>query len=203
LLVAGPLVAIPLAIHPLPAGGFAEDAGVLADAPLWGLIHALIAVGFVWTALGSLLLLAGAGPRDSALERWAWAAAAVGMVMFAGVALVNAWVMHDLARRVATDPAVEPTFAAFNGLLVGFGWLGNPLFLAGLTIVAALELVDPRLGMPGWARAAGMIVIMLSWLRGVGSATGFAVLEPFVLANVPAFLWLSWLGWLTARRAAS
>ena len=29
---------------------------------------------------------------------------------------------------------------------------------------------------------------------GIGSATGLYVLEPFILANIPAFLWLSYYG---------
>ena len=201
LLVAGPLVAVPLLLHPLPSGGFAEDAGVLADTPLWGVIHVLIALGLVWASLGSLLLLVGGGPREGALERWAWAAGAIGMLLFAGVALVNAWVMHDLAARLVTDAAVEPLFAAFNGLLVGFGWLGNPLLLAGLTVVAWLELTDPRLGMPGWARAAGLVAVLLAWGRGIGSALAIPALEALLVANVPAFLWLAWLGLATARTA--
>jgi len=41
-------------------------------------------------------------------------------------------------------------------------------------------------------------VALLSWLRGIGSATGLYVLEPFVLANIPAFLWLGWYGWRIA-----
>jgi len=203
LLIAGPLVAFPLLVHPLPSGGFEEDPGVLASTPLWGAIHVLIAVGLVWGSVGSLLLLVGGGPRGRALERWAWAAGAIGMLLFAGVALLNAWVMHDLAARLASDPDVEPVFAAFNGLLVGFGWLGNPLLLAGLTVVAGLELVDPRLGMPGWARTAGLVVVVLSWGRGIGSAIGVPALEALLPANVPAFLWLAWLGWATARKAGA
>jgi hypothetical protein len=203
LLLGGPLVALPLLVHPLPSGGFEEDPGVLASTPLWGAIHVLIAMGCAWTALGALLLVAAGGPRASALERWAWGATCIGMLFFSGVALVNAWVMHDLAARLAADQAVEPTFAAFNGLLVGFGWLGNPLFLAGLTVIAALELADPRLGMPGWARTGGLVVVVLSWGRGIGSALGVPALEALLVANVPAFLWLAWVGWATARRVSA
>jgi hypothetical protein len=194
-------VAVPLLVHPLPSGGFEEQASVLSTTPLWGLIHASIAIGCVLTALGALLVLAGGGPRRSALERMAWGAVAVGMVFFAGVALVNAWVMHPLAARSAVDPTSAALFAAFNDLLVGYGWLGNPLWLAGLTVLAWLEVRDARLGLPWWATLGGLVVVGLSWLRGVGSATGLTLLEPFILANVPAFAWLALVGWRITRSA--
>ena len=41
----------------------------------------------------------------------------------------------------------------------------------------------------------GLTVALLSWLRGVGSATGWYFLEPFIVANIPAFLWLAYYGW--------
>jgi hypothetical protein len=201
LVVAGPLVALPLLLHPLPSGGFEEQATMLSETPLWGAIHAAIAVGFVLTALGALLVLAGGGPRRSWVERLAWGAMVVGMVFFTGVALINAWVMHPLAARAVGDPVAAALFDAFNDLLVGYGWLGNPLFLAGLTAVAVLEVRDSRLGLPWWAALGGLIVVGLSWLRGIGSATGVTILEPFVLANVPAFLWLSLVGWRIAALA--
>jgi hypothetical protein len=201
LLVAGPLVALPLLIHPLPSGGFAEQPGVLASTPLWGAIHVSIAFGFVLTCLGALLVLVGGGPGRGWVQRAAWGAIAVGILFYTGVALINAWVLHELAPSVASDPVAGRIFDAFNRLLVGFGWLGNPLFLAGLTTLAAGEVRDRRFGLPWWAALGGLIVVGLAWLRGVGSATGLTFLEPFVLANVPAFLWLSWVGWRVATIA--
>jgi hypothetical protein len=52
------------------------------------------------------------------------------MVFFAGVALINGWVMHYLSDHGApeTDPLL---YEAFNRLLIAYGWLGNPLFRAG------------------------------------------------------------------------
>ena len=47
----------------------------------------------------------------------------------------------------------------------------------------------------------GLAVVLLSWLRGVGSATGLTFVEPFILANVPAFLWLGWYGLSVGRLA--
>jgi hypothetical protein len=35
---------------------------------------------------------------------------------------------------------------------------------------------------------------VLSWGRGIGSATGWYFLEPLIYANVPAFLWLGYYG---------
>ena len=64
-----------------------------------------------------------------------------------------------------------------------------------------VNLADPRLGMPGWARVAGLVVVLLSWGRGIGSALGIPALEALLVANVPAFLWLAWLGWATSRAA--
>jgi len=41
---------------------------------------------------------------------------------------------------------------------------------------------------------AGLVVVVLSWGRGIGSATGLYFLEPLIFANVPAFLWLAYYG---------
>ncbi len=57
------------------------------------------------------------------------------------------------------------------------------------------------MGMPPWLAAIGVIAVLLSWLRGVGSATGLYFLEPFILANIPAFLWLGGYGLRIARVA--
>jgi hypothetical protein len=48
---------------------------------------------------------------------------------------------------------------------------------------------------------AGLVVVTLSWGRGIGSATGLYFLEPLIFANVPAFLWLGYYGWRVARGA--
>jgi hypothetical protein len=116
------------------------------------------------------------------------------------VALLNAWVMHPLADEVAAGADPMP-FDTFNRLLVGFGWLGNPLFLVGLTMIAAIEVRARPLGFPSWLAWDGLVVALLSWLRGVGSAFGVPALESFILANVPAFLWLAWYGLAIAVRA--
>ncbi len=148
LAVAGLLVAAGLSLHPLPTGGFEESASQLSNTPWWGAIHAAIAFGFVLCALGGLLALAAGGlnarPWSSALF---WGALTVGMVYFTGVSLVNGWVMHPLAAQAAAEPAL---YAAMNHLLVGFGWLGNPLFLVGLTGLAAREARYGMLGMQRW-----------------------------------------------------
>lgn len=201
LLVAGVLVALGLIFHPVPAGGFAERPSVLATTPWWGPIHVAIAAGFVLCVLGCLLLLVAGGRLT---ETWpaafAWGAMTVGMIFFTGVALINGWVMHYLTARGA--PATVPLlFDAFNQLLIGFGWLGNPLFLAGLTVLAAREASGRTVGMPAVIAWAGLLVVVLSWGRGIGSATGLYFLEPLIFANVPAFLWLAYYGWRVAQLA--
>lgn len=203
LAVAGVLVAAGLVFHPLPAGGLAEQPSVLAATPVWGVVHVAIAAGFVLCALGSLLLLVGGSPPAHWTNRLSWGAITMGMVFFTGVALINAWVMHPLAA-VAADGEGHLLFDAFNRLLVGYGWLGNPLFLAGLTGVAAIEVRVRPLAWPAWLAWLGLLCAVLSWLRGIGSATGLYFLEPFVLANIPAFLWLGGYGLAiasVARRA--
>lgn len=197
--LAGVLVAVGLLFHPVPAGGFEEKPSVLQDTPWWGPIHIAIAAGFVLVLLGSLLMLVGGGRT---LRPWtaafSWAAMAVGMVFFTGVALVNGWVMHHLVSQGA--PASDPLlYDAFNRLLIGYGWLGNPLFLLGLTGVAYSEVRSPGRVMPLWLAWVGLVAAVLSWGRGIGSATGLYFLEPLIFANVPAFLWLGYLGWRLGR----
>lgn len=200
LAVAGLLVACGLAFHPLPAGGLAEKPSVLAETPLWGAVHVAIAAGFVLCALGGLLLLvAGEGVSDW-VSRLCWGAITVGMLFFTGVALINAWVMHALAPLAARGEEAA-LFDAFNRLLVGYGWLGNPLFLVGLTGIAARAVSRSQPGPPRWWAVLGLLFALLSWLRGLGSATGLYFLEPLVLANIPAFLWLGAQGLWLARLA--
>jgi hypothetical protein len=79
--------------------------------------------------------------------------------------------------------------------------LGNPLFLAGLTVVALLEVREQTVAMPRTVAWFGLIVVLLSWGRGIGSATGLYFLEPLIFANVPAFLWLAYYGLRVARLA--
>ena len=196
------LVAIGLIFHPVPAGGFEEKPSVLQNTPWWGPIHVAIAGGFVLCVLGTLLMLVAGGCLT---RRWglalAWGAMTVGMTFFAGVALINGWVMHFLVARGA--PASDPLlYDAFNRLLIGYGWLGNPLFLFGLTTLAALEVRYHPLGLPVWVAWAGLGFSILSWGRGIGSATGLYFLEALIFANVPAFLWLGYVGFRVARAAA-
>jgi hypothetical protein len=206
LAVATVLVAIGLVFHPVPAGGFEEKPSLLQNTPWWGPIHVAIAVGFVLCILGALLALAGGGTLTHGwLLACAWGAMAVGMIFFTGVALINGWVMHFLVERGASS--VDPLlYDAFNRLLIGYGWLGNPLFLAGLTMIAFVEVRDGSFGLPRWSAWGGLVFSLLSWGRGIGSATGLYFLEPLIFANVPAFLWLGYVGLRiasAARRDAS
>lgn len=187
LVVATVLVAIGLVFHPVPAGGFEERASMLANTPWWGPIHIAIAAGFVGCVLGSLLLLVAGGdltrPWPTA---FAWGAMTVGMVFFTCVALINGGVMHYLSARGA--PASEPLlYDGFNHLLVGYGWLGNPLFLAGLTVIAALEVRMRTTRMPRAIAWIGLVVVLLAWGRGIGSATGMFFLEPLISRTFPRF----------------
>ncbi len=201
LAIAGILVAVGLVFHPVPAGGFEERPSVLQNTPWWGPIHVAIAAGFVLCVLGSLLVLVSGGISTVDWGRaLAWGSMCVGMTFFAGVALINGWVMHFLVARGA--PATDRLlYDAFNRLLIGYGWLGNPLFLFGLTTLAALEVSKPALGIPRPIAWIGLIASVLSWGRGIGSATGLYFLEPLIFANVPAFLWLGYVGAHVARRA--
>ena len=102
--LAGVLVAVGLALHPLPSRGLFEQASVLASTPLWGPIHVAIAMGFVLCVLGGLLMLAAGGTLIRHwLNAFAWGAIAVGMIFFTGVALINGFVMHALAPMASAD----------------------------------------------------------------------------------------------------
>jgi hypothetical protein len=201
LALASLLVVVGLIFHPVPAGGFEERPSVLSQTPWWGPIHVAIAGGFVLCVLGSVLMLAAGGrlfrPWTAALF---WGSVAVGMIFFTGVALINGWVMHALTARGApeTDPLL---YYAFNRLLIGYGWLGNPLFLLGLTGLAYLEVRGPARFVSTPVAWLGLVVSVLSWGRGIGSATGWYFLEPLIYANVPAFLWLGYYGLRIATAA--
>jgi hypothetical protein len=201
LALASLLVVVGLIFHPVPAGGFEERPSVLSQTPWWGPIHVAIAGGFVLCVLGSILMLAAGGrllrPWTAALF---WGSVAVGMIFFTGVALINGWVMHALTARGApeTDPLL---YYAFNRLLIGYGWLGNPLFLLGLTGLAYLEVRGPTRFVSTPVAWLGLVVSVLSWGRGIGSATGWYFLEPLIYANVPAFLWLGYYGLRIAAAA--
>lgn len=198
LALAGVVVAIGLTFHPLLGGGFEEKRSILQNTPWWGLIHAMIAVGFVLTALGRLLVLVSGGTATGTwMSALCWGAMTIGMIFFTGTALVNGWVMHTLAIQ-ASDPSV---YDAFNRLLIGFGWLGNPLFLVGMTGVTVLEVRRAPMRLPRWLAFLGLGLALLSWGRGIGSATGLYLLEPLLIANIPAFLWLGGYGLRIAQLA--
>jgi hypothetical protein len=201
LVAASVLVVIGLIFHPVPAGGFDEKPSVLQNTPWWGAIHVAIAAGFVLCVLGGVLMLSAGGTLT---KHWtaalSWASVTVGMIFFSGVALINGWVMHYLTSRGA--PATEPlVYDAFNRLLIGYGWLGNPMFLAGLTGLTVIEWRSSEFGVPRWIALGGVISALLSWGRGIGSATGLYFLEPLIYANVPAFLWLGYYGLRIAASA--
>ena len=189
----GILVAAGLVLHPLPDHGFYEKSSMLQGTPLWGPIHAAITIGFAVVFLAVLLILAGGG---SILHPWpramGWAATGVGLLYFSGTALINAVVMHPIAAG-GISPEEASTFDAFNRLLVGFGWVGDPLFLLGITTLAYLQLRTPLIAMPRWQTIVGLTAASIAWLRGPGSL-GIWFLEPAVLANIPAFLWLARYG---------
>ena len=195
------LVAVGLVFHPPPSGGFEEKPSVLEGTPWWAAIHIAIAAGFVLCALGGFLMLfAGGKLTQSWLAALSWASIAVGMTFFTGVALVNGWVMHYLVEKKA--PETEPLlYDAFNRLLIAYGWLGNPLFLVGLCGIAFLEVRQATFALPRWLAWVGLVSAILSWGRGIGSASGMYFLEPLIFANIPAFLWLGWYGLHIARLA--
>jgi hypothetical protein len=195
------LVAVGLVFHPPPSGGFEEKPSVLEGTPWWAAIHIIIAAGFVLCVLGGFLMLfAGGRLTQPWLAALSWAAIAVGMIFFSGVSLINGWVMHYLVEKNA--PQNEPLlYDAFNRLLIAYGWLGNPMFLVGLCGVAFLEVRQATFDLPRWLAWVGLLSAVLSWGRGIGSASGLYFLEPLIFANIPAFLWLGWYGLHIARLA--
>lgn len=99
--MAGVLVVLGLAFHPLPSGGFEENPSVLSITAWWAAIHVSIAMGFVLCALGGLLVLVAGGVLT---RRWTsalcWGALTIGILFFAGVALINGWVVRPLSWRI-------------------------------------------------------------------------------------------------------
>jgi hypothetical protein len=146
------------------------------------------------------MLFAGGRLTQPWIAALSWAAIAVGMIFFSGVSLINGWVMHYLVEKNA--PQNEPLlYDAFNRLLIAYGWLGNPMFLVGLCGVAFLEVRQATFELPRWLAWVGLLSAILSWGRGIGSASGLYFLEPLIFANIPAFLWLGWYGLHIARLA--
>jgi catechol 2,3-dioxygenase-like lactoylglutathione lyase family enzyme len=69
----------------------------------------------------------------------------------------------------------------------------------GLRLVKkTVNFDNPNVYHPLWF---GLIVSVLSWGRGIGSATGLYFLQPLIYANVPAFLWLGYYGVRIAAEA--
>ena len=75
------------------------------------------------------------------------------------------------------------------------------MFLVGLCGIAFLEVRQATFGLPRWLAWVGLVSAILSWGRGIGSASGMYFLEPLIFANIPAFLWLGWYGLHIARLA--
>jgi hypothetical protein len=72
-----------------------------------------------------------------------------------------------------------------------------------LTLLAAIEVRRPWVAMPRPLAWLGLVSSVLSWGRGIGSATGLYFLEPLIFANIPAFLWLGACGVLIAEKTTS
>jgi len=77
------------------------------------------------------------------------------------------------------------------------------MFLVGLTGIAILEWRFSTFDLPRWLAVVGVVSSILSWGRGIGSATGMYFLEPLIYANVPAFLWLGHHGLRISASARS
>ena len=74
--------------------------------------------------------------------------------------------------------------------------LGVPLHESAAVMAFSFLVTSLILDLLAWA---GLVVVVFSWGRGIGSATGLYFLEPLIFANVPAFLWLSYYGLRIAR----
>lgn len=197
---AGIVEAVSLAMHPLPRQGFLEQFEVLEGSPQWGAIHIAITAGFAVCIIGGLLYLsAGGSLTRHPLLVIAWAGITVGLLFFSGTALINAFVMDDLARNVAAGHD-RSVFDAFNNLLVGFGWIGDPLFLGGATALTFYELRYKFIGMPRFIAWIGFISVLIAWMRGP-AGWGLDFLRFSIMANVPLFLWLGYFGYCVAQSA--
>jgi hypothetical protein len=78
---------------------------------------------------------------------------------------------------------------------------GKPSVPLGLTGLAWLEVRAPAPLLTRPVAWFGLLVSVLSWGRGIGSATGWYFLEPLIYGNVPAFLWLGYYGMRIAAEA--
>ena len=115
LALAGLLVAIGLVFHPLPAGGFAERQSILQNTPWWGLIHAVIAAGFVLVALGSVLVLVGGGIVTAAwTSAFCWGAMSIGMIFFTGTALTENVAARRLFLRLSPYSEIRVEGATYE-----------------------------------------------------------------------------------------
>ena len=112
------------------------------------------------------------------------------LVLVAGGALTHPW------TAALSWGAMTVGMIFFTGVALINGWVMHYLTAYG---APTSELREHTLRMPITLAWAGLVVVVLSWGRGIGSATGLYFLEPLIFANVPAFLWLSYYGLRIAR----
>ena len=181
-LLGGSYLILFLLIHP-----FGElDRPELMQSPQWVLAHSFHVVGATVTLLGTVGLYTRQAQEAGCLGLIGFVLAVVGMVFFARIGMITAFVQPALAahtphmtstsRRLAKGPLYILPF-----VLMLMSWMGDPLFGLSIMWVGVLP------------RCAGALLILGALLFFVPP-----VVVPYVIPFVGALLFggaLIWLGY--------
>jgi hypothetical protein len=164
LAVGGVIVAVLLPLHP---SIFDRPIGeVVADTPLWTLIHAAGLVVFPLAVLGAAAIVAAHGDRAGRLGRVGLVVTLLGTFGGMGLAAVETVAFPAIAGQAPELLALDgPIVASWGFILLGVLALGWPLGLSTIGLGASRAGVFPRapgvvlaIAGPAWLLFAGPFV---------------------------------------------
>ena len=158
-LLGGSCLILFLLIHP-----FGElDRPELMQSPQWVLAHSFHVVGATVTLLGAVGLYRRQAQEAGRLGLIGFVLAVVGIVFFAGIGMITAYVQPALAAHTphmisTSGPLAKEPLYVLPFVLMLVSWMGDPLF--GLSIMRARVL-------PRWASALLILGALLFFVPPV------------------------------------